>query len=85
MKGEIDVWRTARDLMQRCGNEAHVEAAMRAQERLRRCDFAGFGEWLCISATIDEVQQEERRRDAASRAVDPGGFGSPSRRPGERE
>ena len=52
---EIDIWRAAKLLVERHGNEAPVHAASRADELLADGDIDGQRVWMRIQRAIEEL------------------------------
>ena len=59
MTDEIDIWRTAKLLIERHGDEAPIHAAMRADELLADGDLDGCATWKWIARAIEELQDRE--------------------------
>ena len=55
MTGDIDIWRAAKLLVDRHGDEAPVHAAMRADELLAEGDVDGQRIWKRILGAIEEL------------------------------
>jgi len=53
--GDIDIWRAAKLLVDRHGDEAPVHAAMRADELLAEGDVDGQRIWKRILGAIEEL------------------------------
>ncbi len=51
----IDIWRAAKLLVDRHGDEAPVHAAMRADELLAKGDIEGQRVWMRILRAIEEL------------------------------
>ena len=62
---EIDVWRSAQQLMKQYGADAAIIAAMRADALLEGGDTEGFRTWQRIAAAINELE----KRPSASEPV----------------
>jgi hypothetical protein len=60
---EIDIWRAARLLVDRHGDEAPIHAAMRADELMADGDMDGRRIWLRIKNAIDELLRLPKRDD----------------------
>ena len=56
---DIDVWRSAHHMMKRYGDDAAVQAAMRADVLLAKGDTAGFQVWQRVVAAINELSQQQ--------------------------
>ena len=55
MTQDVDIWRAAKLLIDRHGNEAPVHAAMRADELLAEGDIDGQFVWKRILRAVDEL------------------------------
>ncbi|MCH7692523.1 MAG: hypothetical protein IID50_03665 [Proteobacteria bacterium] len=64
MTSDLDVYRSANELIKQHGEVADIEAAMRADERLAAGDMEGEAVWLRIVKAIEELQSQERPGDA---------------------
>ena len=64
MTSEIDIYRTANELIKQHGEDAPIHAAMRADELLEVGDMEGKAVWLRITKAIDELLSKERPKDA---------------------
>ena len=60
MTSDLDIWRSANELVKRFGDTADIEAAARADELLAKGDIDGQRVWLRILKAIDEVRQFNR-------------------------
>ncbi len=63
MTSDLDIYRSANELIEQHGDAADIEAAMRADERLAAGDMEGEAVWLRIVKAREEVLSEERRDD----------------------
>ncbi len=63
MTSDLDIYRSANELIQQHGEAADIEAAMRADERLAAGDMDGEAVWLRIVKAIEELLSEERPAD----------------------
>ncbi len=63
MTSDIDIYRSANELIKQFGDAADIEAAMRADERLAAGDMEGEAVWLRILKAINELLSEERPAD----------------------
>ncbi len=61
---DIDTYRCAHLLIKRHGDDAPIEAAMRADELMEAGDMEGEAVWLRIGKAIEELLSEERPGDA---------------------
>ena len=64
MTSDIDIYRSANELIEQHGDAADIEAAMRADERLAAGDVEGRAVWLRIAKAIAELLSKERPDDA---------------------
>ncbi len=64
MTSDLDIYRSANELIKQYGDAADIEAAMRADERLAAGDMGGEAVWLRIVRAIEELLSEERPDDA---------------------
>ncbi len=64
MTSDLDVYRSANELIKQFGDTADIEAAMRADERLAAGDMEGEAVWFRIVKAIEELQSQERPDDA---------------------
>jgi len=64
MTSDLDIFRSANELIKLFGDAADIEAAMRADERLDAGDMEGEAVWLRILKAIEELLSEERPEDA---------------------
>ena len=64
MTSEIDIYRTANELIKQHGEDAPIHTAMRADELLEAGDMDGKAVWLRITKAIDELLSKERPKDA---------------------
>ncbi len=60
MISDLDIYRSANELIKQYGDAADIEAAMRADEYLAAGDVEGEAVWLRIVKAIEELQSEER-------------------------
>ncbi len=56
---DLDLWRAARLLVDRYGDDAGIEAAKRADALAARGDVEGKAVWLRILEAVKEVQNTE--------------------------
>jgi len=56
---ERDIWRAAKILIDRYGDDAAVRAAMRADEMLEAGDLDGQRVWKRIAAAIEELTSSD--------------------------
>ena len=64
MTSDLDIFRSANELIKLFGDAADIEAAMRADERLDAGDMEGEAVWIRIVKAIEELLSEERPEDA---------------------
>ena len=67
MTSDLDVYRSANELIKQHGDAADIEAAMRADELMEAGDMEGEAVWLRIVKAIEELLSEERPDDAEVR------------------
>ena len=53
---DIDIYRVANLLVKRHGQDASIEAAMRADAMLDKGDLAGYAAWKRILKAVEELQ-----------------------------
>ena len=53
---DIDIWRSARVLIDQHGPDAPIEAAMRADAMLEKGDLEGYGVWKRILQALGELR-----------------------------
>ncbi len=64
MTSDLDIYRSANELIEQYGEDAPVHAAMRADELMETGDMDGRAMWLPIVKAIEELLSEERPTDA---------------------
>ena len=64
MTSDLDIYRSAHELIEQHGDAADIEAAMRADELMEAGDMEGEAVWLRIVKAIEELLSEERPGDA---------------------
>ncbi len=64
MTSDLDIYRSANELIKQYGEAADIEAAMRADERLAAGDMDGEAVWIRILKAIEELLSDERPEDA---------------------
>ncbi len=64
MISDLDIYRSANELIKQHGDAADIEAAMRADELMEAGDMEGEAVWLRIVKAIEELLSEERPEDA---------------------
>ena len=65
MTSDLDIYRSANELIKQFGDAADIEAAMRADELMEAGDMEGRAVWLRIVKAIEELLSKERPDDAA--------------------
>ncbi len=53
---DLDIWRSAQALVKRHGQDAPIQAAMRADAMLDKGDLDGFSVWKRILQAVGELQ-----------------------------
>ena len=61
MVSDIDLYSSAKLLIEQHGEDTTIEAAMQADGMLEKGDLDGKGVWVRIIAAIVELQRQERR------------------------
>ena len=64
MTDDKDIFRSAKLLINRHGDDAVIEAAMQADKMLEAGDVDGQAVWKRILTAIDELLSKERPKDA---------------------
>ena len=64
MTSDLDIYRTAKLLVDQHGEDAPIYAAMRADELMAKGDLDGQAIWKLILKAIDELLANERPEDA---------------------
>ena len=64
LASNLDIYRTANELIRLHGADAPIHAAMRADELLDAGDLDGQTVWKRILAAVDELLLEERPEEA---------------------
>ncbi len=59
MTSDLDIYRTARLLIERHGSEAPVHAAMRADAMLEKGDLDGRAVWERVLRAVEELLDQE--------------------------
>ena len=59
MTSDLDIYRTANELIKQHGEDAPIHAAMRADELLDAGDMDGQAVWKRIITAIEELQSKE--------------------------
>ena len=60
MTSDLDIYRSANELIKQHGDAADIEAAMRADEFMDAGDMEGEAVWLRIVKAVEELQAKER-------------------------
>ncbi len=56
MVSDLDIYRSAQALVKRHGQDAPIEAAMRADAMLERADLDGYAVWRRVLRAAEELQ-----------------------------
>ena len=64
MTSDLDLYRSANELIKQHGEDAPILAAMRADELMEAGDMEGRAVWLRIGKAVEELLSEERPDDA---------------------
>ncbi len=56
---DIDIWRSANLLVQQHGQDAPIQAAMRADAMLEAGDLDGYAVWQRVLRAVEELQRVE--------------------------
>ena len=59
MVSNLDIYRSANVLIRECGEDAAIEAAMRADAMLNKGDLDGCAVWKRIVRAVEEIQRKE--------------------------
>ncbi len=65
MTSDLDIYRSARLLIDQPGEDAYFHAAMRADELLENGDLDGSTVWRRIKKAVDELLRSDRTEDEA--------------------
>jgi hypothetical protein len=57
MTSDLDIYRSARVLVKRHGEDAPIETAMRADAMLEAGDLDGYSTWKRILRAVEELQR----------------------------
>ncbi len=60
MTSDLDIYRSANELIKQHGEDAPIHAAMRADELMEAGDMDGRAVWLRIVKAVEELLAEER-------------------------
>ena len=63
MTSDLDIYRSANELIEQHGEDAPIEAALRADELAADGDMDGRAVWLRIVKAVEELLSEERPED----------------------
>ena len=61
MTSDLDIYRTANLLIQQHGEEAAIQAAMKADEMLAKGDMDGKAVWMRVIEAIEELWDTEQK------------------------
>ena len=64
MTSNLDIYRSANELIKQHGDEAPIHASMRADEMLEKGDMGGKAVWVRIMKAVDELLAKERPEGA---------------------
>ncbi|MCH9054263.1 MAG: hypothetical protein IIA72_25015 [Proteobacteria bacterium] len=64
MTSDLDIYRSASELIKQHGEDAPILAAMRADELMEAGDMEGVTVWKMILKAIEELLSKERPEDA---------------------
>ncbi len=59
MTSDLDIYRSANALVKRHGQDAPIEAAMRADAMLEEGDLGGYAAWRRILVAVKELQRKQ--------------------------
>ncbi len=65
MTSDLDIYRSANLLVKQHGEDAPIEAAMRADATLDKADLDGYAVWKRILRAVEELQGTEPGAGAA--------------------
>ncbi len=65
MTSDLDIYRSANLLVKQHGDDAPIEAAMRADSMLEKGDLDGYRTWKRILRAIEELQGTEPKSGEA--------------------
>ncbi len=66
MTSDIDIYRSANELIEQHDEDAPIHAAMRADELMEAGDMEGRAVWLRIGKAIEELGAREKPRGATT-------------------
>ncbi len=61
MTSDLDIYRSANVVIREHGEDAALEAAMRADAMLEKGELEGLAVWKRILRAVEEVQRKERK------------------------
>ncbi len=64
MTSDLDIYRSANELIKQHGEDAPIHAAMRADELMEAGDMEGVAVWIRIVKAVEELLSKERPDDA---------------------
>ncbi len=59
MTSDLDIYRSAQVLVKHHGQDAPIEAAMRADAMLERADLGGYAVWRRVLRAVEELRRAE--------------------------
>ncbi len=65
MTSDIDIWRSANEIIKQHGGDAPIHAAMRADAMLEAGDLDGLATWKRILRAVGELQGTEPKSGEA--------------------
>ncbi len=69
MTSDLDIYRSANVLIREHGEDAAIEAAMRADVMLEKGGLEGLAVWKRIVRAVEEIQRTERRAEISRKAA----------------
>ena len=67
---DLNIYRSANELVKRHGQDAPIHAAMRADAMLEAGDLDGYAAWRCILRAVGELQR--KKPGLGCRCIEPG-------------
>ena len=64
MPTDIDIYRAANLLTERCGEDDSIHASIRVDAMMKKCDLDGYAVWKLIIKAVDELEAKERSGSA---------------------
>ena len=61
MLSDLDIYRSANELIREYGEDAALEAAQRADAMLEKGDVEGAAAWKRVLKAVEELQRKKRR------------------------